>query len=227
MLLVPISPTFRRWESAEKVSNDILETWNAGYTLESGLVAANVVLQRWLGHRLDPPTSRLDALLTDQVGVSPTTPALFIGGVWYPNPVAFARRGDEFTAVPALRAARGQMHGDFHGYNVLLTQRRHDVADYYLIDLAFYEEETYLFFDHGYIELAYLLRARENVDSGRWLELLDGVFRLIFRIIYQVVVELIIIGIWKLIMKAFSAVFRRNSKTAPEKEAEDRQPQSK
>ena len=59
------------------------------------------------------------------------------------------------------------MHGDLNGYNVLMTQRRDDVADYYLIDLAFYEEDAYLFFDHGYLELAYLLRAREHVGPGR------------------------------------------------------------
>ena len=68
------------------------------------------------------------------------------------------------------------MHGDLHGHNLLTSHRRGDVSDYYMIDLAFYDDENYLFFDHAYFELSYLLRAREDASPSRWSELLEGVF---------------------------------------------------
>ena len=162
--------------SAERVSHDTLEGWNGDYRLEPGLIGPTVLLTRWLGYRLDPSTSRLDTVLDGLFGLDALTPTFFLDGVWYPNPVVFARSLGEITTEPALRAAVGQMHGDMHGYNVLTSHRRTDVSDYFLIDLAYYQEENFLFFDHGYFELAYLLRTREGVTPARWLELLSAAF---------------------------------------------------
>jgi hypothetical protein len=65
--------------------------------------------------------------------------------------VAFARG---VGMAPPLRAVIGQTHGDLHGFNVLTSQRRADVSDYFLIDLAFYQDDSFLLFDPGYFELA-------------------------------------------------------------------------
>lgn len=162
--------------AAERISYDTLQSWNADYSLEPGLLAPSSVLERWLTHRLDPVEGRLDAVLLDLFGVDPGTPSIFLDGILYPNPVAFARRAADHTAEPAIRAVVGQMHGDMHGYNVLMSQRRPDVPDYFLIDLAYYQEENFLFFDHAYFELTYLMRAREDAGPARWIELLNGVF---------------------------------------------------
>jgi hypothetical protein len=162
--------------SAERISHDILEGWNSDYRLEPGLVTPSEMLRRWLAHRLVPGVGRLDLVLTDLLGVDPDEPSLQLGGRWYPNPVVFARATEELATQPPLRGALGQLHGDLHGDNVLTSYRRADVSDYFLIDLAFYEDESYLFFDHGYFELSYLLHTREHVRLSRWLELLDGVY---------------------------------------------------
>ena len=69
----------------------------------------------------------------------------------------------------------GQVHGDLHGHNLLVSHRRSDVAAYFLIDLAFYTERDYLFFDQAYFELSYLLRVRAGVGFDRWVTLLGAV----------------------------------------------------
>lgn len=161
-------------EAGPRVMRDVLESWNAGYDLAPGLVSPVELLDHWLGYRLDPVEGRLDALLRDELGLDPQTPTFLLAGHWYPNPVAFARG---VGVAPPLRAAIGQMHGDMHGFNVLTSQRRSDVSDYFLIDLAFYQDDSFLLFDHGYFELAYLLRTREDADASRWIDLLNALFR--------------------------------------------------
>jgi hypothetical protein len=163
-------------DTAALVSLDILEGWNASYELAPGLVAPEEILRSWLSHRLDPGVSRIDKRLADQLGIDAREQTFLLNGSWYPNPLAFARGVTDAVDPPAIRAAVGRMHGDFHGHNVLTSQRRDDVADYFLIDLAYFDEANFLFLDHGYFELAYLLRAREDATIPRWLELLDGVF---------------------------------------------------
>jgi DNA-binding response OmpR family regulator len=161
-------------QAARRVSLDILEGWNADYRLAPGLVEPRRLLASWLQERIEPGESRLDALLAESFGIDAAEHTVIVNGLWYPNPVAFART-DEHGAPP-LRAVVGQMHGDLHGHNLLTSHRRGDVSDYYMIDLAFYDDENYLFFDHAYFELSYLLRAREDASPSRWSELLEGVF---------------------------------------------------
>jgi CheY-like chemotaxis protein len=162
--------------AAERVSLDILETWNADYRLAPGLVEPSGLLHSWLEERLELGESRLDSLLSEVLRFEASELAVILDGQWYPNPVAFARTQSGVDSGPPLRAAIGQMHGDLHGHNLLTSHRREGVSDYFLIDLAFYDEENYLFFDHAYFELSYLLRTREDATPGRWLELLRGVF---------------------------------------------------
>ena len=64
--------------------------------------------------------------------------------------------------IPAslgLRPAAGHTHGDLHGYNVLVRTRDQD-TDWFLIDVAFYDPDQFLFFDHAYFELSHLLETR-------------------------------------------------------------------
>jgi hypothetical protein len=155
------------------VSTDLLEGWNASYRLAPGLVHPSDLLEKWLGERLEPGISRLDSLLGETFGVESVAATLVLEGLWYPNPVVFARGGG--APSPALRAAVGNTHGDLHGHN-LLTNHRRQASDYFVIDLASYEDDSYLFFDHAYLELSYLLRAREDATTGRCLEVLEAVF---------------------------------------------------
>ena len=44
---------------------------------------------------------------------------------------------------------------------------------FYLIDLAFYQDQQFLFFDHAYFEINYLLLWRKDFSTSRWHALLD------------------------------------------------------
>ena len=72
-----------------------------------------------------------------------------------------------------LRAAIGNHHGDLHGYNVLVATRESAAPAYYLIDLAMYSDQQYLFYDHANFELTSLLTSRERADISHWGAILD------------------------------------------------------
>ena len=99
-----------------------------------------------------------------------------VDGIWYPNPVAFAAGPIELKDRLALRGVVGNIHGDLHGLNVLVRPSE-DESEYYLIDLAFYEDDSYLFFDQAYFEISHLLGVREHLPTSEFLRLvhaLDG-----------------------------------------------------
>ena len=171
------TPYEHQLRSGRRISFDLLEGWNPGYHLAPGLVAPHEVLGEWLSYRLEPDQGRIHTFVGEVLGVDPQAPTLIISGRWQPNPLVFAVGTDPVAAAPALRAARGQTHGDLHGYNVLTSQDRTDVSDYFMIDLAFYDPDSFLFFDHGYFELAYLLRARQDAGAAEWLRLVAGIER--------------------------------------------------
>jgi hypothetical protein len=163
---------------ARRVSAGLLEHWNRGYRLADGLQDPPALLARWLGHRLDPTQGRIRGFLADQCGLSAADPCLIFEGQWQPNPLAFA---DGVLPLPErlrARAATGQVHGDLNGWNVLSVVRPGAArASYYLIDLALYEDDQYLFYDHAYLELAHLLHACETVDAAHWQSILDQLMR--------------------------------------------------
>jgi DNA-binding response OmpR family regulator len=156
-------------ESATHISLGILRDWNSGYEL-SDLITPPELLDAWLTYRLDPQSGRINAFLEGQ-GVEPTAASFIHEGVWFPNPLAFAREVHPLPHRASLRAAKGSIHGDFHGFNVLMPSTG-QAGDYYVIDLAFYERNAYLLFDNAYFELAHLLHTRETIDTSRWLDLL-------------------------------------------------------
>ncbi len=165
-------------ETAKTVSRDILEKWNAEYVLSDRLVMPQAILHDWMGYRLDPEESRIFAFL-DHRGQSrahaqfgPQDPSFMFDGTWFPNPLAFAL-SEDLPQRLQLRAAMGCHHGDLHGDNVLISKAAKRRSHYYLIDLAFYEPQQYLFYDHAYFELAYLLRVRKKTSAQDWLAILD------------------------------------------------------
>ena len=157
----------------KRLSRDLLEDWNADAGLAEGLLLPQELLQGWLDYRLDPKEGRLHNFLDAQCGLSPVAAGLFFEGHWYPNPLLFAREGVETGGGQRLRAMVGNSHGDLHGFNVLVDTRSGDSDSYYLIDLAFYQDRQFLFFDHAYLELSHLLMARERADAANWQSILD------------------------------------------------------
>ncbi|MDX1433445.1 MAG: BTAD domain-containing putative transcriptional regulator [Gammaproteobacteria bacterium] len=163
----------RQLESIRRVSGELLEEWNRDYQLAEGIHEPQSLLESWLGYRLDPAESRIHGFLADACGLAPDEPSVSFEGHWYPNPLAFAARALELPQSVRLRAVRGLQHGDFHGFNLLIGSAPGTESDYFLIDLAAYENDQFLFLDHALFELNYLLLGREHVDDAHWESILD------------------------------------------------------
>ena len=166
-------------ETAKTVSREILEKWNSDYTLSERLVMPRTILHSWMTYRLDPKESRIFSFL-DHGGdghahaqFGPQDQTFMFDGEWFPNPLFFALSQDLPQRLQ-LRAAMGCHHGDLHGDNVLIAKTPKRRSHYYLIDLAFYEPQQFLFYDHAYFELSYLLRVRKHTTATEWLAILDG-----------------------------------------------------
>ena len=115
--------------------------------------------------------------LSDECGIPADSPAIIFDGHWYPNPLAFVLGARPLPDRLQLRGAIGHCHCDFHGLNLLVG--RHDGPDqgYYLIDLAMYESEQYLFYDHAYFELARLLFSRGGASAEGWKTIVNQLGR--------------------------------------------------
>ena len=156
----------------QRLSRSLFDDWNADYQMAPGLHSPQDMLSNWLGYRLDPEAGRLHHFLSDDCHHNPREPSFSFEGHWYPNPLAFAG-AENLPKRLSIRAAEGRVHGDLHGYNVLVRPHRNNIADYFLIDLALYEDKQFLFYDHAYFELAYLLARRGNCKPGQWDAILD------------------------------------------------------
>ena len=167
------SPFQTQLEVSGRLGHDLLAEWNADYALAPSLMSPQDLLADWLDYRLDPERGRVYGLL-DDLEVPASTATLYLGGEWYPNPLAFATGSEPGPNRLALRAIAGHTHGDLHGHNVLVTESDQQL-DYFLIDLAFYDPDNYLFFDHAYFELNHLLERRVHSDPGTWMAILDAV----------------------------------------------------
>ncbi|MEM9513154.1 MAG: hypothetical protein AAF978_10830, partial [Cyanobacteria bacterium P01_E01_bin.48] len=168
----------RKLESAKHVSLRLLESWNSDYRLTAGVTTPQDLLRSWLGYRIDPlEGGRLHSLLGEDCGVSPSEPTFIVDGTWFPNPLAFAQHTVPNADRMNLRGAMGHCHGDFHGLNLLVSRKQEETGEFHLIDLAHYESEQYLFYDHAYFELATLLSEHENSSGKDWVSAISHLSR--------------------------------------------------
>ena len=164
----------RQLEVVRAVSSGLLEDWNAEYRLNAGMRMPQELLHSWLGYRLDPDQGgRIHAFLAEECGIPADTPAVICDGHWYPNPLAFAAGVQPIPERARLRGALGHCHGDFHGLNLLVDSRQTTAPNYFLIDLALYQSEQFLFFDHAYFELTFLLNSRGGASAKDWNSLVS------------------------------------------------------
>ncbi|MCP4383677.1 MAG: hypothetical protein GY798_20050 [Hyphomicrobiales bacterium] len=162
--------------TAVRVAGEILEDWNKGYSLSDGLRTPADLLVGWLGYRLDPNKGRIHDFLREEHGLTPDQPTFMFDGEWFPNPLNFV--ASQASRDTQLRAVVGNVHGDLHGQNILVSSRSGSDPAYYLIDLALFEDNQCLFYDHAYFELTHLLRSRDQANAENWLSILASVGRL-------------------------------------------------
>jgi len=161
-----------------QLSRELLTEWNKDYKLSSGMHMPQEILAAWLAHRLDPADGgRIHDFLTRKCELDPATPSITFEGQWYPNPLAFAEGIIDIPNRLQIRAVTGRCHGDLHGMNLLVGHVNTEKTEYFLIDLADYQDSQFLFFDHAYFELAYLLTVRNNASAGYWETIFETLSR--------------------------------------------------
>ena len=158
----------QQMDVVRRMSAELLEEWNRDYAMAEGMHMPQDLLTRWLDYRLDPTEGRIHEFVTQECGLQAMEPSFVFEGHWYPNPLAFALGAQPLPDHVQMRAARGSQHCDLHGNNVLVSTIRSAESTYYLIDLAMYDHDQYLFYDHAYFELSYLLQARESAGPASW-----------------------------------------------------------
>jgi CheY-like chemotaxis protein len=167
----------RQLSAVRQLSKGLLEDWNLHYEFADGMQQPTDLLRTWLGYRLDPQAGRIHDFMAEHCGIRADESTFIFQGHWYPNPLAFIEGIHPPPERLQVRAIKGSTHGDLHGLNVLVRPRAPDELDYYLIDLALYSDSEFLFYDHAYLELSYLLQARESATLTRWKLILDAIGR--------------------------------------------------
>lgn len=149
----------------------LLGEWNAAATFEQG-VHPQDLLRRWLGRRVEPG-GKIEQFLADGCGVNPNIGGLIVEGEVYPNPLVFARAMEPWGATRPIDCITGFQHGDLNVTNLLVkfTPEGNELEDYYLIDLALFQEGMPLLFDTCYLEMSYLLDYVPRVTLPIWIEL--------------------------------------------------------
>ncbi|MET1414076.1 hypothetical protein ABVF61_17520 [Roseibium sp. HPY-6] len=162
----------------KQLSTDLFSKWNGNYRLSDGIHSPQDLLASWLGYRLVTGSGgRIHQFLTSECGLDAATPSITFEGQWYPNPLAFADGAFQGDDRLQIRAVKGRCHGDLHGMNLLVSDEQPGSLDYFLIDMADYGSDQFLFFDHAYFELSYLLVARDQQNSGYWEALFEQLSR--------------------------------------------------
>jgi class 3 adenylate cyclase len=165
-------PYDRQLETVAQLSRELLDGWNRDYAFAKGMQRPQDLLRDWLRYRLDPAEGHIHGFLAGTCGLPAEAASFIADGRWYPNPLAFALAPSNGAGDIQLRAAVGHSHGDLHGLNVLIRPLEGGGSTYYLIDLALYRPDAFLFYDHAYFELSTLLQKRGEAGLSHWCALL-------------------------------------------------------
>ena len=165
-----------RHAAIQNLSAGILKDWNANYVISDSARVPCSALKSWLGYRIKPELGgKIEPFLWDTCKLHPEERAFSFFSKWYPNPYAYSVNSNLWPQGHEVKFILGRGHGDLHGYNVLVKIINPIKLAYYLIDLALYEEQSYLFYDHAYLELSHLLHDRGSASFRRWLQIVDAV----------------------------------------------------
>jgi predicted ATPase/class 3 adenylate cyclase len=155
-----------------KTNSVLLTEWNIDGTFEQA-VHPQKVLDKWLGFRLNQG-GNIEQFLQKTCQVDPDISGLLISGNVFPNPLAYARKQENWGKVRFMDVATGFIHGDLNTNNILVkfSGDRESLEDYYLIDFALFKEDMPLFYDQRYLEMSYLLLAMSQVSFAKCVNFL-------------------------------------------------------
>lgn len=160
----------------QRIARDILAEWNKDYRLSEEARHPKSILEDWLGYRLDPVQGKIADFLESRCKLEFDTGAFSFNGDWLPNPYAYARSADFWKKSRRMFFVKGRIHGDLHGLNILVKVKGRGESDYFLIDLSLCNENAYLFYDHAYLELSYLLHEFKNCSLSGWIRILKALY---------------------------------------------------
>lgn len=146
-----------------RVSYDLLSSLNKdrtyGGTAESFFQS---LLARQLGEN-GRFGERMSSLLK-----RPEAACIPMDGEIYPNPFYFIEHIPSWSRDLPDLLFQGVVHGDLHGYNLLAMEDTYAVIDYDSVSM-----DSYLFFDHAYLEFSVFYDNSKNNDLKSWKAMLD------------------------------------------------------
>ena len=167
-------PIGQQLVAVQQTIRGMLDEWNRDYAVTPAIAPCNI-LSRWLGYRIRPDKGgRIYDFLQAVCSLDPQSPAFSFCGTWFPNPYAYATSVDRWSTGHEIIAVTGRNHGDLHGHNILVRLDGPYSLNHFLIDLALYEENTYLFYDFAYLEVSHLLHYCGSMMPTAWKSVLDA-----------------------------------------------------
>lgn len=124
------------------------------------------IAQRILGSKLNNDRSIVN-YLSKVVGVKAdlcSISSFYYENETFPNVYKYVRTVYDMDGAIAYDIPCAN-HGDFHGNNLLYSQKENNYA---LIDLDLYKEDGFIFYDTAYMELSILLRNMKVLELHKW-----------------------------------------------------------
>jgi hypothetical protein len=157
------------------VAEGVLNDWNISYGISQETISPFNALASWLDYRIVPKSGgRVHSFIEDSCNIPSDQPAFTFGGYWLPNPLYYVSTQEHWTQDHKIKLVLGNVHGDLHGNNIFVKIRTPNELEYFLIDLALFSPNTYLFYDHAYLELSNLLSSRPRCHISRWLKIIQS-----------------------------------------------------
>lgn len=108
----------------------------------------------------------------------PEAECIVLNGVVYPNPLYLVRNDNRLEkCLSECLFQKGAVHGDLHGYNLLIADDAYTIIDYDSSSI-----DSYLLYDHAYLEFSIFYDKSKNNDLKEWELLLK---RLIAPSLYE------------------------------------------
>lgn len=164
--IIKLSGTMKSSESIlEKISRELLLGWNEKFRNKK--VTINDCIIQMLGDKSLEVNDKIEARISHLIGDS-LAPAYLYQDNIYPNPYYFICNLHG-PLKKLINGVIGKTHGDLNRNNIIVNKCfLNNNYEIYLIDYSHYKNESYLFFDHAYLQLNILLSSLSSVNVYEW-----------------------------------------------------------
>ena len=176
--IVNLSGSMNNSESVfEKISRELLLGWNDKFRNRKTTI--NDCIIQMLGDKSLQVNDKIEARIAHLIGDSLAPVYLYQDKV-YPNPYYFLCNMHG-PLEKQINGNVGKIHGDLNRNNIIVNKSfLNNSYEIYLIDYSHYKDNSFLFFDHAYLQLNILLSGLSSVNVYEWCndveELLENKF---------------------------------------------------